>query len=364
MTAAKPANPLPVTAHGPPPKAPLPAATRGEDRVARHRRRAELLQQGKDIRAAEKTLGSPLRKRFWKEVSIREEPGKAAPLTKHIAALSHAELEGFHIYLDNRPVRTPSKAILTIPRTKPHLAAAIALEWDLLVSTQQALKQHFIPLTSLFARAEDLREQDRTGDGHARKEIVTMAMRYLDTDTLLCWAPESRSSTEAHDEGQNIGEPAHATLRDVQIRTAQPIIGFLQTHIWPGVEIHPVTDPASIIPVSQPQFTKDIIRGWISGLPASELAGLERAILASKGLLSAARFVVEWSPDYAHLRKDTDGSERQRFGVSEAAEAASLEVRWQTGVWGEVEDTHDVEKEDLRRQLGSVILLVSGEDRQ
>jgi ATP synthase F1 complex assembly factor 2 len=42
-----------------------------------------------------------------------------------------------------------------------------------------------------------------------------------------------------------------------------------------------------------------------------------------------------------------------------AAQAASLEVLHQTEQWGEVEDTHDVEKEDLRRQLGSVILLVS-----
>jgi ATP synthase F1 complex assembly factor 2 len=50
-----------------------------------------------------------------------------------------------------------------------------------------------------------------------------------------------------------------------------------------------------------------------------------------------------------------------RFGIEEAAEASSLEVRWQTGQWGEVEDTHDVEKEDLRRQLGSAILLVSGD---
>jgi ATP synthase F1 complex assembly factor 2 len=29
-------------------------------------------------------------------------------------------------------------------------------------------------------------------------------------------------------------------------------------------------------------------------------------------------------------------------------------------MWGEVEDTHDVEKEDLRRQLGGVVLLVGG----
>ncbi len=89
-----------------------------------------------------------------------------------------------------------------------------------------------------------------------------------------------------------------------------------------------------------------------------ELAGLERGVLASKSLLTAARLVAEWSEGGAgvgmRVRRD------QKFGVEEAAKAASIEVDWQIGRWGEVEDTHDVEKEDLRRQLGSVILLVSG----
>jgi ATP synthase F1 complex assembly factor 2 len=43
--------------------------------------------------------------------------------------------------------------------------------------------------------------------------------------------------------------------------------------------------------------------------------------------------------------------------------AVNLEVDWQTRNWGEVEDTHDVEKEELRRQLASVVLLVSGTGR-
>ncbi|KAF8473321.1 hypothetical protein BDZ91DRAFT_790098 [Kalaharituber pfeilii] len=41
------------------------------------------------------------------------------------------------------------------------------------------------------------------------------------------------------------------------------------------------------------------------------------------------------------------------WGIEEAAKAATLEVTWQTSQWGEVEDTHDVEKEDVRRGLGA-----------
>ena len=153
------------------------------------------------------------------------------------------------------------------------------------------------------------------------------------------------------------------SLRDIQIKTAMPIVSYLTTYVWPGVEIRPVTDSNSIVPVSQEQGTKDVIRGWLMELPAWELAGLERAVLAGKGLLAAARLIVEWSPKWSHLRGD-GSQDRGRFGIHEATEAASLEVRWQTDMWGEVEDTHDVEKEDLRRQLGSVIVLLSGSQRQ
>ncbi|KAI9739286.1 MAG: ATP synthase complex assembly protein atp12 [Cirrosporium novae-zelandiae] len=331
-----PATPFPITAHGPPPCPPTPAPSQHEERLERRRKQAALLQQSQAIRANSKTKSSPLRKRFWKEVYTKEIPG-----------------EGIQVFLDSRPVRTPSKEILTIPPTKPQLASAIALEWDLLVSAQQALKQHLIPLTSLTCRADDIRLQDTKGATKTRDEIVKMVMRYLDTDTLLCWAPERSASDQAHLEEQ--GEEKES-LRQMQIRIAQPIIGYLTTHIWPGVEIKPVLDSNNIMPTPQSQPTKDVIRGWVSGLPAYELAALERGVLAGKSFLVAVRLLVEWSEEFQHLSKNTE-----IFGVEEAAEASSLEVRWQTGMWGEVEDTHDVDKEDLRRQLGSVVLLVSGQ---
>ena len=139
----------------------------------------------------------------------------------------------------------------------------------------------------------------------------------------------------------------------------QSIIAYLQTHVWPGVEIKPTLDPESIIPVAQPEMTQHVIRGWCAGLPAFELAGLERAVLASKSLLVSVRLIHEWGEAFAQSRTVADAG---RFGIEEAAYASSLEVSWQTMQWGEVEDTHDVEKEDLKRQLGSAIILVGGEE--
>jgi len=192
------------------------------------------------------------------------------------------------------------------------------------------------------------------GSSKTRDDIVRMVMRYLDTDTLLCLAPER----SVHDAQQLEQRPAGTvSLREVQIKTAQPIIGFLTSQVWPGIEIKPVLETDSIIPTPQPEITRAVIRGWISGLPAYELAALERGVLASKSLLVAVRLLIDWSEEFRHLQH----GDRRKFGIEEATEASTLEVRWQTGQWGEVEDTHDVEREDLSRQLGSVVLLVSGE---
>jgi ATP synthase F1 complex assembly factor 2 len=257
------------------------------------------------------------------------------------------------IHLDKRPIRRATKEIISLPLSKPHLASAIALEWDLLVSAQQALKNHLIPLTSLVSRALDIADDDAK-NGTIRADLVRTVMRYLDTDSLLCWAPEAETEIPGYESHVDRTE----SLRSIQQRTAVPIIAFLTEKVWPGVEIVPVLDADSIIPKSQPQMTKDVIQGWISGLPAFELAGLERAVLAGKGLLGAVRLIVEWSPELVHLRGDVEG--REVFGVEQAAKAASTEVDWQTGMWGAVEDTHDVDREDIRSQLGSVVLLVSG----
>lgn len=364
----------PITAHGPPPKAPTPApefnhdprrgdAAKNQNLTGQQEQQQQQQQSqtgagaGAGAGAADsgtrvsQAKSSLLKRRFWKDVHVQESS------------------DGYQVLLDTRPVRNPAKDVLTVPGSKRHLAEAIALEWDLLASAQQALKQHLIPLTSLTTRAIDIVREDESGQQRIRQEIVRTAMRYLDTDTLLCWVPEK----DIHNKHIITSGPGEAnapkeTLRAMQMRTAHEIIDFLSRTVWPGIEIKPVLDENSIMPTPQSQTTLDTIRSWISSLPAYELAGLERAILASKSLLVAVRLVVEWGEAFTDLQERVIHGEQQqqteggsRFGVEEAARASSLEVSYQTGMWGEVEDTHDVEREDLRRQLGSVILLVSGD---
>ena len=175
-------------------------------------------------------------------------------------------------------------------------------------------------------------------------------MRHLATDTLLCWAPPPAPAYRV---------PGEVPLREVQREAAARVAAELGRGAWPGVVLRETLPEGSILPrapVSEEHA--EVVRAWVAALPAWELAALERGVLAAKSLLVAARLVVEWSPLFRHLR--VDGAER--FGVEEAARAASLEVAWQIERWGEVEDTHDVDREDLKRQLGSVVLLVHEEE--
>lgn len=186
-------------------------------------------------------------------------------------------------------------------------------------------------------------------DSKIRTEIATTVLRYLDTDSLLCWAPPAGD----HDILNKAGE----SLRDVQKQAADDVVSFLTTNVWPGITIQPVLDGHSIVPKQQAEGVREVVQGWISGLDAWEVAGLERAVLAGKSLITASRFVVEWSEGPAGAGELNNGA---TFGVEKAAKVSTLEVDWQAQQWGEVEDTHDVHNEDVRRQLGSVVLLVSG----
>lgn len=237
-------------------------------------------------------------------------------------------------------------------------------------------------MTSLVSRAIDIAADDdktklenRSDNSPAisplRAGIAKVLLRYLDTDSLLCWAPPVDPSNPAAPSSA-IDEEGKS-LRDRQEEVYRKIIPFMTQHVWPGVkEIVPVLDGDSIMPKSQDPATRAAVQRWIENdLSAWELAGLEKATLAAKSLIVASRLVVEWGEGMsskvgakAAIEKAQQAGEeevgRELFGVEEAAQAASVEVAWQVRQWGEVEDTHDVEKVDLRRQLGSVVLLVSG----
>lgn len=320
-SAPNPAVVLPITAHGEPPHAPLPA--RSQITEFRARQKAE----------------SSRNKRFWKEVHVVETDGSFLFPSPGTTA-NRAPSAGFTINLDKRAIKTPKRAVIVILKTKPLLAQAIALEWSHLRSAADAQQSHRIPLTQMSSRAIDMATAEAEGDYTSRNDAVNNLIRYLDTDTVLCWAP----TTPKH-----LREPGRPQLRDLQISSAKKIMDYLSTRVWPGLEIRPVDGDVGIIGKGQPAETRETLLKWMREMDTWKLIGFERIVHSTKSFVIGARMLAEWGP-----------SGEGKWGVKEAAEAADIEVNYQTKQWGEVEDTHDVQKEDLGRQLGAGWLIVCG----
>jgi chaperone required for assembly of F1-ATPase len=108
------------------------------------------------IRRAQSAMKRDLPKRFWKEVSLG------------------AHEHGHRILLDGRPVKTPSKRELTLPR--PALAEAVAQEW-------RAQERHLDPATMPVTRIANS-IIDFVADRAA--EVAADAVKYAGSD-LLCY---------------------------------------------------------------------------------------------------------------------------------------------------------------------------------
>lgn len=182
---------------------------------------------------------------------------------------------------------------------------------------------------------------EASDDFTTRASAVANLIRYLDTDTVLCWAP----TTPEH-----LRDPERPQLRDQQVAVARELMAYLDTRVWPGLVIHPVDGDVGMVGKPQPEATRKALVDWMNRLDTWKLVGLERIVHATKSFVIGARMVAEWG-----------AAGDAKWGVEEAAKAASIEVAFQTHQWGEVEDTHDVEKEDVGRQIGGGWLLIVGE---
>ncbi|CAO3696114.1 unnamed protein product [Umbelopsis ramanniana] len=235
-------------------------------------------------------------KRFWKKASIKLEDGK------------------YVVQLDGRNLRTPSKNKILLPAERKQLAQLLAAEWD---GQHSNLKPHSLPLTSLLSRAIDGLDVGAAEDPSIRPQVVDKLMSYLDTDTI-CF----------HEDFPEV-------LVQLQHQHWKPILQWIEKQY--DVELK-VTD--GIFQVQQPQETKDTLRKLVNDMDPLELAALERAVISSKSFLIGLALV------------------KRGITIEQAAQAAHVEVNSQIDRWGEVEDSHDVEKEYIRQALGSVFCVV------
>lgn len=262
--------------------------------------------------ASQTKLAEATMRRFWKSVDIEESS------------------MGYLVTLDKKPLKTPSAATLQIPSNKKTLATLIAAEWAQVSSAN--IRQHQLPLTSLAARAIDhldLHHRDRHG-------TIQLLLRYLDTDAVLI-----------HIDGPE-------RFQKMQDAEWTPIRKWAETFF--NTPISHLPADRGIVPHKQSAETKASATKWIETLDKWELAAFERSVYVTKSFLLSTLLVESQKQGLSSTGKAVKAG---AMGVEEIANLATLEVRYQTGLWGEVEDTHDVDHVDIRRQLASAVILIS-----
>ncbi|THH08199.1 hypothetical protein EW145_g2863 [Phellinidium pouzarii] len=220
--------------------------------------------------------------------------------------------DGLAVTLDRRTLKTPSGNPLVIPLEKRLAATVIATEWEN-QEKEKVLKAHALPMTSLASRVIDAAREETT-----RSEIRTNLLKYLDTDTI-CFHEDSPD--------------ALVRLQDAHWK---PLLAWIQNEFNVEIRVH-----HQLLGVAQPSETKTRFKEVLESLDEWQLAAMERATYTTKSFLIALALI------------------HRRIDVEQAAQAAHVEVNSQIERWGEVEDTHDVDYHDVRRQLGSAACLVS-----
>jgi chaperone required for assembly of F1-ATPase len=202
-------------------------------------------------------------KKFWKEVAVVREDG------------------GWAIRLDDRPVRTPARALLLVPTEL--LAQAIAGEWR---SVEGDIDPRAMPLTGLANAAIDRVAPER-------EAFAGGLARYAEAD-LACY--RSDWPPELVERQRNAWDPLLAWARrryDVDFSTT-----------------------SGLMHVPQPQATIERLAHAVAALDPFRLAGLSPLVTIG-GSLIAALAVLE-----------------KAITAEEAWDAVSVDERWQLEQWG------------------------------
>jgi chaperone required for assembly of F1-ATPase len=173
-------------------------------------------------------------KRFYKEVA-------AAPAGA-----------GFEIHLDGKPIRTPGRAVLTVPTLE--LAEAIVKEWS---AVKENIEPSMMPVTGIAYAAIDYVPHNRT-------EVVDKVARYAETDLVSYRAEAPRK------------------LQEFQTNAYQPMVDWLEERF--GVRLA-ITE--GVIPVAQDPAHMATIRDVIEGIDDLRLAALQEITTASGSVVIA-----------------------------------------------------------------------------
>lgn len=285
------------------------------------------------------------------ESNVKSETNRLAKNGKKFwdtVTLSVTKDKLIQLELDGKPIKTPLGNKIAFDENKKLLALLLQNEWETIPDS--SVKQHALPLTSLVSRCIDLENTNgvngdlelRAKIGGNRDAINKDLLRYLDTDTLLVFSPK------AEYEG---------ALRTAQNDMYLPIIKAVEEYLTANfskdhkhIDLRVLdADIHGLRGNMQNDTTKVAATNYLNSLSLWNLAVFEKTVLSTKSFICAilllenkARFNV---------------SNNLKYSVDEIVRASTLETIYQTERWGEVEDTHDVGKRNIKRNVNAASLV-------
>ncbi|KAJ3333863.1 ATP synthase complex assembly protein atp12 [Blyttiomyces sp. JEL0837] len=182
-----------------------------------------------------------------------------------------------------------------------------AAEWE---CQEKLLKSTSLPVTSLVVRGYQSINAERD-------RVIELLLKYLTTDSV-CFFQE---------------EPA--PLVELQSQYWEPLIKWFNEEF--GVKVEQ-TYGFSLPGVEE---NKQKMKAVLESLTDIELAAVERATVSSKSLIIAMAIL------------------KRAISTEFAVAAARVEVDAQIKKWGEVLDAHDIDTQNLKKELGSVTSVLS-----
>lgn len=283
---------------------------------------------------------SKLKQKFWQNINLNDkiDPGM------------------IHIQMDNKTIKTPMGNQLVVKENQMILAYLLKNEWNNLESL--TAKSYSLPLTSLTSRCIDLEAAHKgnvdpdlvakcNGD---RDHIISDLLRYLDTDTLLVFAPKKELEGNLRREQDELYMPIIQGVEELLFQ----YLPESEKSCNDGLVLRKLdSDTDGLRSNVQHGDVREAASRYLKSLSYWNLAVFEKTVMMTKsficGLLLTENVIK--SETLPSLKCDMEKMER----------LASLETIHQTEKWGEVEDTHDVNKADLLRNISAASLIACKE---
>lgn len=268
----------------------------------------------------EKTLS-----KFWEKVSVKKNTDN-----------------NYSVQLDSKVIKTPLGYDLLVPENRKTLAYLLANEWQTLPSLH--IRPYLVPLTSLVSRSIDLHHAQQSNDEEIRAKIgdlstvKSLLLRYLDTDTLCVFSPTEDCDGELRKQQEEFYLPF--------IKEMGEFLGKYSENGKPVEITYLDSEKDGLIGNSQPSATREAAATFLNSLDMWDLVALEKATLTAKSFLIGVAII-----------RNANSEDSFNVSVDELSRLANLETVLQTARWGEVEDTHDVDKVDVKRNLASASLI-------